>query len=215
MEFHNATDLDSDRLHTLFVRHTAPYRHERLVVRVRWSRGADFSGTCYYTEHRILVNLGQHVAYPYALGTHIAKSQSSATHWWRETFRVILRDSYQLALFVYLHELYHYLVKRAKRNPRRKEAMCDRFATRSMVDFHGCRVIDARRRPVARERWDFQDVEAFVAAAPKEPRPVPPPIPLTATLFDLPPATPRREIPVVIRGARRPLPSARPEVGNE
>lgn len=192
MDFQNSTDLDSARLRRMFIRHTEPYRHDRLFVRVRYSRGADFSGTCFYTEHRIYVNLGKHLTYPYRLGTHIAKSQSNATHWWRETFCLVVRDAYQLSLFVYLHELYHYLVRQAKRNPKRKEAMCDRFAVRVMVDEFGCPVLDAHRRPVSRSRWDFQDVHAFIAAAPKAPQ----------TLWDT--VTDPRDIPVVIRGARRP-----------
>lgn len=190
MDFRNTTDLDSERLARLFVRHTWPYRHDRLTVRVRYSRGADFSGTCYYADARIFVNLGRHNRYPYRLATHIARSQSDRTHWWRETYRLLVPDAYQLALFVYLHELYHYLVKRAGRNPRRKEAMCDRFATRALVGLGAGPVLDARGRPVARADWDFQDLDAFVAAAPR-----------VCTLWDLPARAPR-PIPVVIHGVR-------------
>lgn len=192
MDFENATDLDSVRLERLFVRHTAPYRHDRLRVRVRYSRGTDFSGTCYYGDHRIFVNLGRDNRYPYRLGTHVAKSQSNATHWWRETYRLVILDAYQLALFVYLHELYHYLVKQARRNPRRKEAMCDRFAARVLVDEYGGRMLDAHGRAVVRDDWDFQDVHAFVAAAPKQP----------LTLWDAVAAPPPRPIPVRILGAQ-------------
>lgn len=191
MDFRNSTDLDSARLERLLLRHTLPYRHDKLRVRVRNSRGADFSGTCYYTEARIFVNLGQHVVYPYRLGTHIAKSQSNRTHWWRETYRLVVHDGYQLCLFVYLHELFHYLVKAAGRNPRQKESMCDRFATRALVDHFGCPVIDTRGRAVPRERWDFQDLRRFIARAPQvrpQIAPVQPPAP--------------RAIPVTIRGAR-------------
>ena len=60
MDFRSVTDLDGARLQRLFVRHAWPYRHEKLAVRVRYSRGADFSGTCYYTQARIFVNLGRH-----------------------------------------------------------------------------------------------------------------------------------------------------------
>jgi hypothetical protein len=187
MDFRNATDLEPHALQRLFERHTHPFRHDRLQVRVRYSRGADFSGTCYYTEGRIFINLGRDNTYPYRLGTHIAKSESNATHWWRETYSLIIPDARLLALFVYLHELYHYLVKAAKRNPRRKEAMCDRFATRVLVDHFNCRLVDTRKRAVPRQRWDFQDLHAFVAAAPK-----------VAT----PPATPSRDIPVKILGGR-------------
>jgi hypothetical protein len=99
------------------------------------------------------------------MGTQIARAQSNRTHWWRETYRLSIADPYQLALFVYLHELYHYLVKTAGRSPRRKESRCDRFATRILVGDYGARVTDSHGRPVARENWDFQDVETFVARA--------------------------------------------------
>jgi hypothetical protein len=191
MDFANCTDLDSPRLERLLVSHTWPYRHERLAVRVRYSRGAEFSGTCLYGSRRIYVNLGRQNIYPYLLGTNIARSRSNHTHWWRETYRLLVADAYQLALFVYLHELYHYLVKAAGRNPRRKEAMCDRFAARGLVDHHGRRVLDSRGRAVARQRWDFQDLDRFVAAAPK--------VGVQQFLFG--DARPR-PIPVIVRGVR-------------
>jgi hypothetical protein len=170
MEFRNSTELDGERLRRLFLRYSEPYRHQRLSVSVRYSRGADFSGTCFYRDARIFVNLGRYVCYPYSLGTQIARAQSNRTHWWRETYRLSIADAYQLALFVYLHELYHYLVKTAGRSPRRKESRCDRFATRVLVDEYGARVTDSRGRLVAREAWDFQDVETFVAKARRAPR---------------------------------------------
>jgi hypothetical protein len=132
MDFRNATDLDGGRLQRLFERHAWPYRHEKLVVRVRYSRGADFSGTCYYTQARIFVNLGRHVVYPYLLRVQVARPQSNRTHWWREVFRLSVADAYQLALFVFLHEFYHYLIKQAGRGRQRREAVCDRFATRAL-----------------------------------------------------------------------------------
>ena len=168
MDFRNSTDLDDARLYAMFLRHTVPFRHDRLTVRVRYSRGADFSGTCYYREARILVNIGHHNRYPYAMGTNIAKARSTRSGWCREVYYVTLANAEQLALFVYLHELFHYLVKQAKRSPKRKEAMCDRFATRALVDNYGCPVHRQSGQPVPRELWDFKDLTAFVAAAPRE-----------------------------------------------
>jgi len=184
MDFGNSTDLDSDRLRRLLLHHTWPYSHDELTVRVRYSRGADFSGTCYYGSGHIYVNLGRDNVYPYLLAAHIARSQSNRTHWWRETYQLVITDAYQMVLFVYRHELFHYLVKVAGRNTRRKESMCDRFATRALVDDFGVRVVDARGGPVERASWDFQDVDKFVDAAPRvrslldglgprEPRPIP------------------------------------------
>lgn len=170
MKFTNATALDSARLHEMLVRHTHPYRHDDLTVRVRYSRSSDFSGSCYYATARIFVNLGRRNRYPYTLVTHLAKARSNATHWWREHLLIELADAYQLALFIYLHELYHYLVKVSGRNTRRKEAMCDRFAARVLVDAYGCPVRHRSGAPAARGLWDFKDLDAFVATAPQEPR---------------------------------------------
>ncbi len=186
MDFRNSTDLDDSRLYAMFLRHTVPYRHNRLTVRVRYSRGADFSGTCYYREARILVNIGRHNRYPYTLGTNIAKAHSTPTGWRREVYHLTVVNAEQLALFVYLHELFHYLVKVAGRSPRRKEAMCDRFAARVLVDNHGGTVRLHSGRPVQRELWDFKDLDAFITAAPREPQMR---LPLCG------------EIPVKIRGA--------------
>jgi len=168
VDFRNSTDLDGVRLHAMFLRHTLPYRHDQLQVHVRYSRGAAFSGSCFYRDSRITVNLGRHNRYPYALGTSIAKAHATRTGWCREIYRLTVTDPYELALFVYLHELFHYLVKRAGRSPRRKEAMCDRFAARVLVDHYGCVLRRASGEPVRRELWDFKDLDAFVAAAPRD-----------------------------------------------
>lgn len=163
MEFSNSTALDDQQLHRMVLRYTAPYRYDKLRVAVRYSRGADFSGTCYYREARIFVNIGRHVSFPYTLGTNIAKARSNRTHWWRETYHLTVADGYQLVLFVYLHELYHYLVKLADRSPRRKESRCDRFATRTLVDDFGCLVSDSQGKAVPRQLWDFQDLDRLVS----------------------------------------------------
>jgi hypothetical protein len=168
MQFHNATQLDGERLEHTFLRHTRPWRHDGLTVRVRYSRGADFSGSCYYRDQRIFINVGRHNRYPYRMGTHIARARGNRTHWWREVYSIVLADAYQLALFVYLHELYHALVHAARRNTRRKEAMCDRFAARVLIEEYGCPIVARDGRCVLREEWDFQDLQGFVGAAAKE-----------------------------------------------
>ena len=90
MRFFNSTGLDGCRLERLLLRHTLPFRHDKLTVRIRYSRGADFSGACYYRGHRIFINLGRHNRYPYRLGTNIARARSNRTHWWRETYALLL-----------------------------------------------------------------------------------------------------------------------------
>lgn len=168
MKFSNRTLLDGARLRELFERHSAPYRHDALSVRVRYSRSADFSGVCFYRDSRIHINLGRYNRYPYRLATHVARARSNSRYWWRDLYQLELSDAYQLALFIYLHELFHYLVKSAGRCPRRKESMCDRFAARVLVDQYGAPLRLSDGRSVSRGEWDFQDLERFVAAAPRE-----------------------------------------------
>lgn len=165
MDFRNSTHLDNALVRSMIDDAIADWPCGKLTVRVRYSRGADFSGTCYYATNRIFVNLGRNNKYPYKLLTHIARPRSNRTHWWRELYSVDIAAPEQLVLFVFLHEFYHWLVKQARRNVRQKEARCDRFATRVLVDTYGSVVRDARGRPVARHAWDFQDLDGFVSAA--------------------------------------------------
>ena len=165
MRLMNSTDLDSVRLKRLLEAYTCQWpRFGKLTVRIRYSRGADFSGTCFYGKHTITVNVGRHVTYPYAMRTYIARAQSNATHWWKRLHAIEIENGYQLALFVFLHEFFHYLIKRAGRNTRQKESMCDRFAARALVDRFDLRITTDTGEPVPREDWDFQDLDRFVAA---------------------------------------------------
>lgn len=147
--------------------HVARWSHDALHVWVRHSRSAPFSGTCYYRRNRIYVNVGRSVRYPHDVATHIARARGVGGTWRRELYRIELQDAYQLALFVFLHEFYHWLVSRARRNPRQKEARCDRFAVACLVDHHGAVVRDYHGAPVSRDEWDFQDLIAFVSRAPE------------------------------------------------
>lgn len=165
MALRNRTELNTGRLESLILRYDRTWACGRLAVSVRYSRGADFSGTCIYAKRRIHVNIGRHVAFPYRMSTCVARARSDGTFWWKDEYFMELADAYQLVLFVFLHELYHWLVKKAGHNPRQKESMCDRFAARVLADECGCVVRDSRGRRVRRESWDFQDLEGFVAAA--------------------------------------------------
>jgi hypothetical protein len=165
MDFGNATALDSSTLHRLFTRGLADWAVGQVRVRVRHTRSTAFSGTCIYADRKIYVNLGRRVRYPYSMKTNLAKVQSVGRMWKRELYRLEMADGYQLAIFIFMHELYHLLVYRSGRNTRQKESMCDRFAARHLVDHFGCAVTDGHGRPVPRSFWDFQDLEGFVAAA--------------------------------------------------
>jgi len=165
MRVRNSTQLSAARMIDMFLSATEGWPHDDLGVLVRYSRGADFSGSCHYATNRIYVNLGRRNRYPYALRTHLARARSDDRSWWREVYTLEISDPYQLALFVFLHEFYHYLVRRARRNTRQKESMCDRFAARTLVDCYGARVLDPRGTPVGRRDWDFQDLDGFVSRA--------------------------------------------------
>jgi hypothetical protein len=157
--------LDSKKIEGTMLRAVEGWPHDGLDVVVRYSRGAEFSGTCFYTKKRITVNLGRDNTYPYAVRTDISRAQSNSRYWWRELYLVEVADARQLVLFVFLHEFYHWLVKKAGRNVRQKEARCDRFAARTLVDDYGAVVNDSAGGAVSRGSWDFQDLEGFVAAA--------------------------------------------------
>ena len=165
IEFENATDLSDQRLLALCRDGAAAWSTGRITLRVRYSRGADFSGTCFYTDKRILINLGRHLVYPYAMGTHLARAKTSGRSWYKPMYTVELTSGYEVVLFVFMHELYHLLVRKARRNPRQKESMCDRFAARYLVDRFRAPVRDEGGRLVLRDEWDFQDLDRFVAAA--------------------------------------------------
>jgi hypothetical protein len=170
MELRNSTKLDSARLVRTFNGYLQGWNGRNLKVYVRYSRGADFSGTCRYDCGHIYINIGRHVRYPYCMDTNLARARSNARSWWKPSYRIHLADAYQLTLFVFLHELYHWLVKKARRNPRQKESMCDRFAARALVDNYGVEVVDSRGHRVDRQQWDFQDLDGFVHAARSSPR---------------------------------------------
>ncbi len=165
MDFANSTSLCDERLESMFKNGIDGWSVGTLTVRVRYSRGADFSGTCFYADCRIYINLGRHLKFPYKLATNLAKVQVVRRGWRRQLVTIETRDAYELAMFIFMHELYHLLVKRARRNTRQKESMCDRFAARFLVDHFGAPIRDGDNRPIPRESWNFQDLDGFVAAA--------------------------------------------------
>jgi len=164
IDFANSTELSSKRLLELFRAGVDGWNTGSLTMRVRYSRGADFSGTCFYADRRIYINLGRHLIFPYTMTTNLAKARTTARGWRRQIILIEHADAYQLAMFIFMHELYHLLVKRARRNTRQKESMCDRFAARYLVDNFAAPIRDSQGLPVPRELWDFQDLDGFVAA---------------------------------------------------
>ena len=165
MEFRNSTHLDTARLHGMCQQAITHWPQDGLRTAIRYSRGAAFSGTCFYRDGRIYINLGRANRYPFPIQTSVARAQSNRYQWWRELYTVEARDEYQLVLFVFMHEFYHWLVRQARRNVRQKESRCDRFAVRALVDLHGAVVRDSQGRLVPRAAWDFQDLDGFVARA--------------------------------------------------
>jgi hypothetical protein len=165
IDFYNSTALTSAKLIALMSEAIADWAVGKVTVKVRYSRGADFSGTCVYADRRILINLGRHLRYPYRMGTHLARTRTAGRHWIKPVYTVELASGYEVVLFVFMHELYHLLVKRAGRNVRQKESMCDRFAARYVVDRFGATVRSEAGDAIPREQWIFQDLDGFVLAA--------------------------------------------------
>jgi hypothetical protein len=162
IDFSNRTSLDNRRLRALIEEGVAGWNTGALRVRIRYSRGADFSGSCYYTTQRIFLNVGKHLKYPYRLRTHLARARVTGRQWFKPRYAIELADGYQLVAFLFMHELYHLLVRRAGRNTRQKESMCDRFAARFVVDRFPVSVCDPEGLLVPRQVWDFQDLDGFV-----------------------------------------------------
>jgi hypothetical protein len=165
MDYRNSTHLADERLEPMIREGLHGWSVGNLALRIRYSRGADYSGTCFYTHGVIYVNLGQHLRYPYPMETNLARAETLGNRWRRPVYALHLRDGYEVVLFVFMHELYHLLVYRSRRNVRQKESMCDRFAARWLVDRFASRVRDPQGRSVPRSAWDFQDLDGFVAAA--------------------------------------------------
>lgn len=162
IDFHNSTELSDAKLRTMCLDALNGWNVGCPLVRVRYSRGTDFSGTCIYDDRRIYINLGRHLVYPYGMKTNLAKVKTTGCGWRRPVYIVELKTAYHLAVFIFLHEIYHLLVYRAGRNTRQKESMCDRFAARYLVDHLGAAIRTERSERVPREQWDFQDLDAFV-----------------------------------------------------
>jgi hypothetical protein len=175
MDFKNSTTLDSNLLRETFESSVAGWPTDQLVVRVRWSRGAEFSGTCIYATHRIYINLGRHLQYPYRLETHCARGRKAWGRYYKPSSFLELCDGYQVCLFIFAHEYYHWLVKQAGRNTSQKESMCDRFAARVLIEDYDCVLRDKHGRPLPRDQWYTQDLDAFVAAVVREPTTATPP----------------------------------------
>lgn len=165
IDFRNTTHLSSDKLLALVTRYSYGWRIGGVVVRIRYTKSAAYSGTCFYKDRRIYVNIGRKLRYPFRMATHLARARSSGRTWCRPAYFLTLRDGHELALFIFLHELYHLLVKVAKRNTRQKESMCDRFAAAVLVDDFGAVVTNGRGNLVDRREWHFQNLTGFVEAA--------------------------------------------------
>ena len=100
MDFKNTTTLDSNLLRETFESAVAGWPTDPLVVRVRWSRGAEFSGTCVYATHRLYINLGRQLRYPYRMETHCARGRKAWGRYYKPSSFLELCDGYQVCLFI-------------------------------------------------------------------------------------------------------------------
>lgn len=162
MEIINHTDLDTRRIEAMFLRATSMWSAQTLKVTVRYSRGAVYSGTFASNPSRIYINISRKNRYPLKIETSIARARTVGSSWWKPSYHIKSENAYQVALFVFLHEMYHYLIYRSRRNGHRKEAMCDRFAVRYLNEHCRLTVFDQENNPVPKSAWLFQDLDAFV-----------------------------------------------------
>jgi hypothetical protein len=162
MQISNKTELETRRLQNMFLLATDGWQAPELKVSVRYSQGAIYSGTFASPPSRIFVNLGRENQYPMKIETGIAKAWNCGLSWWKPSYYIEVENEYQLALFVFLHEFYHYLIHQASRNGLRKEAMCDRFAVRYLNEHCRLTVYDVNHQPVPESAWLFQDLDGFV-----------------------------------------------------
>jgi len=124
MEVINSTGLGTDRLNE----YAAPYDTKDLRVYVRDIRKgarAQYSGVCYYKEHRIRVSVNSKNKYPVTLRTGSPFDRSSWRYYKMETPERLME-------FVFLHELSHYLDYRNGIPVRCKQTKADSFALKKM-----------------------------------------------------------------------------------
>ena len=95
IEFHNSTGFSSSHLLALCREGMAGWSTGSIKLYVRYSRGADFSGSCYYADRRIFVNLGRHLVYPYRMATHIARAKATGRYWFKPTCTVEMRHPHR------------------------------------------------------------------------------------------------------------------------
>ncbi len=169
MEIINRTELDSRKIEAMLLRATTGWDVPKLRVTIRYSRTTKYSGTFMSNPPRIYVNIGKHNRYPMKIETSIARAKSIGRYWWKPAYHIRVETPYQLVLFVFLHEFYHYLIHRARRNPYRKEAMCDRFAVKYLIEHCKLKVYDSSNTPIKKSIWLFQDLEEFVTNARTKP----------------------------------------------
>jgi hypothetical protein len=143
----NTTRLDTLRLLRRFGEAMSDWPVEGLRVWVRASRGADYSGTCYPREGRIYVNFSPRLIFPYRLHVQVARGRTVRGVWRRSLHALQVPGAEELVTFVFLHECCHWLIHKARRNGRCKEAVCDRFAARYLVESCGCVLRDGDDQP--------------------------------------------------------------------
>ena len=127
MDFKNTTTLDSNLLRETGESAVAGWPTDPLVVRVRWSRGAEFSGTCVYATHRLYINLGRHLQYPYRMETHCARGRKAWGRYYKPRSFLELCDEHGLYVVDEANVESHALMQTLSKDPRFEHAILDRI----------------------------------------------------------------------------------------
>ena len=124
MKVYNSTDIGTE----IIEKHAAKYETENLRTYLRHIReGAQtpYSGVCYYKEGRIRVSINPRNLYPVPIRVGSPFDASKWRHY-------MMGSAEQLAEFIFLHELSHYLDYRNGIPVRCKQTKSDMFALKKM-----------------------------------------------------------------------------------
>lgn len=97
---------------------------ENLQVKVKYTKEnarAPYSGICYYTKDKIRVSINPHNKYPIKINVGSPFNKKAWEHYH-------LNSPEELTLFVFLHEISHYLDYKNGLSVRCKQTKADKFA---------------------------------------------------------------------------------------
>ena len=124
MELFNSTDWDMDFLHE-YVKDYDTAGLRTYVKDIKAGARVPYSGVCYYKKGRIRVSINPKNRYPLTVRVGSPFDKSSWKYYQMDSHK-------EIASFVFLHELSHYLDYKSGVPVRCKQTKSDNFALRTM-----------------------------------------------------------------------------------